>query len=305
MNKKIIIGSRGSKLALIYAQKARDKIIENTNLKIEDILIKEITTKGDQFQDVRLSEFGGKGLFSTNIEKELKDKKIDIAVHALKDLPAIETGGLITDTFLERNDPREILITTNKKKLKELKPNAIIGTSSYRREFQIKNIRKDINCKLIRGNVDTRIKKLNDGLYDAIILSYAGIDSLKMNDLISEIFSVKDIIPSAGQGIISLQCREDDSEIVSLLKKINHNETYQRAKAERNVLKVLEGDCETAVGAYANIEGDKIILEAELFSLDGTQRFYEKKSSKIENAKELGKEVGQILKTKSKNSYKK
>ena len=305
MNKKITIGSRGSKLALIYAQIAKSKIIQNTNLNDEDIVIKEITTKGDQVQDMRLSEVGGKGLFSTNIEKELQDKKIDIAVHALKDLPAFETEGLIINTFLERNDPREILITSNKKKLKELKLNAIIGTSSYRREFQIKNIRKDLNCKLIRGNVDTRIKKLNDGLYDAIILSYAGIQFLKMNDQISEIFSVKDIIPSAGQGIISLQCREDDREIVSLLKKINHKETYQRANAERNVLKVLEGDCETAVGAHAVVKGNKIILEAELFSLDGTQSFYEKKSSEVENAKELGKEVGEILKTKSKNSYKK
>jgi len=304
MNKKITIGSRGSKLALIYAQIAKSKIIQNTNLNDEDIVIKEITTKGDQVQDMRLSEVGGKGLFSTNIEKELQDKKIDLAVHALKDLPAFETEGLIINTFLERNDPREILITNNKKKLKELKLNAIIGTSSYRREFQIKNIRKDLNCKLIRGNVDTRIKKLNDGLYDAIILSYAGIQFLKMNDQISEIFSVKDIIPSAGQGIISLQCREDDREIVSLLKKINHKETYQRANAERNVLKVLEGDCETAVGAHAVVKGNKIILEAELFSLDGTQSFYEKKSSEVENAKELGKEVGEILKTKSNNSYK-
>jgi len=305
MNKKITIGTRGSKLALIYAQIAKSKIIQNANLNDEDIVIKEITTKGDQVQDMRLSEVGGKGLFSTNIEKELQDNKIDIAVHALKDLPAIETEGLIVNTFLERNDPREILITNDKKKLKELKLNAIIGTSSYRREFQIKNIRKDLNCKLIRGNVDTRIKKLNDGLYDAIILSYTGIKFLKMNDQISEIFSTEYIIPSAGQGIISLQCREDDSEIVSLLKKINHNETYQRAKAERNVLKVLEGDCETAVGAHAVVKGNKITLEVELFSLDGTQRFYEKKSSEIENAKELGKEVGEILKTKSNNSYKK
>jgi len=305
MNKKITIGSRGSKLALIYAQIAKSKIIQNANLNDEDIVIKEITTKGDQVKDMRLSEVGGKGLFSTNIEKELQDNKIDIAVHALKDLPTIETEGLIVNTFLERNDPREILITTDKKKLKELKLNAIIGTSSYRREFQIKNIRKDLNCKLIRGNVETRIKKLNDGLYDAIILSYVGIEFLKMNDQISEIFSTEYLIPSAGQGIISLQCREDDSEIVSLLKKINHNETYQRAKAERNVLKVLEGDCETAVGAHAVVKGNKITLEAELFSLDGTQRFYEKKSSEIENAKELGKEVGEILKTKSNNSYKK
>ena len=305
MNKKIIIGSRGSKLALIYAQIAKDKIIENNDLNSEDVFIKQIKTQGDQFQDVRLSEVGGKGLFSSSIEKELKEKKIDIAVHALKDMPATETEGLTTDIFLERNDPREILITKDKKKLKELKPNAIIGTSSFRREFQIKNIRSDLNCKLIRGNVDTRIKKLNDGMYDAIILSYAGIKTLNMNNHISEIFSVEDLIPSAGQGIISLQCRNNDKEIISLLKKTNHKETYHRASAERNVLKVLEGDCETAVGAHALVNKSIITLEAELFSLDGTKRFYEKKSSNIKDAKKLGQEIGQILKLKSNNIYKK
>jgi len=305
MNKKIVIGSRGSKLALIYAQTAKNKIIQNTDLNDKDITIKEITTKGDQVQDQRLSEVGGKGLFSTNIEKELQDKKIDIAVHALKDMPAIETDGLRTDTFLERNDPREILITKNKKKLKDLKTEAVIGTSSYRREFQIKKIRSDLKCKLIRGNVDTRIKKLNDGLYDAILLSYAGIKSLLIEDKITEIFSTQEIIPSAGQGIISLQCRNDDKDIISILDSINDQKTYLRAHAERNVLKVLEGDCETAVGAHSIIQGDKIVLEAELFSLDGKQRFYEKKSSKIENAKSLGEEIGRILKVKSNNSYKK
>ncbi|MFL2888900.1 MAG: hydroxymethylbilane synthase [Candidatus Pelagibacter sp.] len=303
--KKITIGSRSSKLALIYAQIAKDKLLQNTNLKEEDVVIKKITTKGDQIKDIRLSEIGGKGLFSTSIEKKLQEKEIDIAVHALKDLPVIETKGLIVNTFLKRNDPREILITTDKKKLKELKSNSIIGTSSYRREFQIKNIRKDLKYKLIRGNIDTRIKKLNEGFYDAIILSYAGIQSLKMGDQISEIFSIKDIIPSAGQGVISLQCREDDDKIISILKKLNHNETYKRVIAERNVLKILEGDCETAVGAHAVVMGNKITLEAELFSLDGNIRFYEKKSSAIENASDLGKEVGEILKIKSNNSYKK
>jgi len=304
MNKKITIGSRGSKLALIYAQKAKDKIIQNTNIKDEDIIIKEITTKGDQVQDMRLSEVGGKGLFSTNIEKELQDKKIDIAVHALKDMPAIETVGLRTNTFLKRNDPREILITQSGKKLNELKINSIIGTSSYRREFQIKKIRSDLNCKLIRGNVDTRIKKLNDGLYDAIILSYAGIKSLEIEDKITEIFSIEEIIPSAGQGIIALQCRNNDIEIISVLDAINDKETSSMAHAERNVLKVLDGDCETAIGTHAIIEGDQITLQAELFSLDGKQRFFEKKSSKINDARELGKELGEILKTKSNNSYK-
>ena len=303
--KRITIGSRGSKLALIYAQIAKDKILQNSNLNEKDVVIKKIITKGDQIKDIRLSEIGGKGLFSKSIEKELQEKEIDIAVHALKDLPVIETKGLITDTFLKRNDPREILITTDKKKLKELKSNSIIGTSSYRREFQIKKIRKDLKYKLIRGNIDTRIKKLNEGLYDAIILSYAGIKSLELDNQISEIFSIKDIIPSAGQGVISLQCREDDDEIISILKKLNHNETFNRVIAERNVLKILEGDCETAVGAHAVITGNKITLEAELFSLDGNIRFYEKKSSVIEYASNLGKEVGEILKIKSNNSYKK
>ena len=305
MSKRITIGSRGSKLALLYAQNAREKIIEVTKLSEEDVVIKKIKTKGDEFQNERLSEIGGKGLFSSTIEKELQDKNIDIAVHALKDMPINETTGLNTNTFLERNDPREILITTDKKKLKELKLNAIIGTSSFRREFQIKKIRSDLNCKLIRGNVDTRIKKLYDGQYDGIILSYAGIKSLTIEEEITEIFSTKQIVPSAGQGVIALQCRKNDHEIISILDKINHKETNLRVQAERNVLKVLEGDCETAVGIHSSINGDQIILEAELFSIDGSHRFFEKKSSNIKNAHELGKEVGQILKKKSNNSYKK
>ena len=305
MNKRITIGSRGSKLALLYAQKAKDKIIENTNLVDGDIIIKSITTKGDQIHDTRLSDVGGKGLFSSNIEKELKDNNIDIAVHALKDMPAIETDGLITDTFLERNDPREILITNNKKKLKELNLKSIIGTSSYRREFQIKKIRPDIKCKLIRGNVDTRIKKLKEGIYDAIILSYAGIKYLNYENEISEIFSAEEIIPSVGQGIIALQCRDEDKDTASILKKINHLETYKRAHAERNILKILEGDCETAIGAHSKINGDQITLEAELFSLDGSLRFHEKKTGKIDEYKKIGTEIGTILKQKSKNSYKK
>ena len=305
MNRKIIIGSRGSKLAILYAQKAKDKIVKNTDFNDEDIIIKPIITKGDQIKNTRLSDFGGKGLFSSNIEKELFNKNIDIAVHALKDMPAIETKGLITDTFLERNDPREILITHNKKKLKELNLKSVIGTSSYRREFQIKMIRPDIKCKLVRGNVDTRIRKLKEGMYDAIILSYAGLKYLNLENEISEIFSADQIIPSVGQGIIALQCREKDDRLVSILKEINHEDTYKRAHAERNILKVLEGDCETAVGAHSKIDGDKIVLEAELFSLDGSLRFYEKKIGNLEDFRQIGKEVGQKLKTKSNNSYKK
>ena len=305
-NKKIIIGSRGSKLALIYAEKARKKILNYAKkFEIEEVTIKEIITKGDQVQNKRLSELGGKGLFSKSIEVELLENKIDIAVHALKDMPTEETKGLLTNCYLERNDPREILISRDNKLLKDLTSNSIVGTSSFRREFQIKKIRKDLECKLIRGNVDTRIKKLNDNLYDAIILSSAGINCLGLNQNISQTFSTSEIIPCAGQGVIALQCRNNDDEINELLKRVNHQSTHNSIKAERNVLKVLEGDCETAVGAFANIKGNKINLEVELFSLDGKNRFYLKSSKNVDQADELGIEVGKALKKESNNSYKK
>ena len=305
MDKEIIIGTRGSKLALIYAQKVKDQLIKLANISDEQIKLKKIVTKGDQVQDKRLSEIGGKGLFSKNIEIELLEGNIDVAVHALKDMPANETENLSTYAYLKRNDPREVLITKNNKKISELNSNAIIGTSSYRREFQIKKIRNDLESKLIRGNVDTRIRKLDEGQYDAIMLSYAGLDALSFNSRISQTFSVSEILPSAGQGIIALQCRSDDQEIKTTLNKINDHHTKLRALTERNVLKVLDGDCETAVGVHSVIEENKITLEAELFSLDGTQRFYEKKSSNILNCEKLGIEVGKILKEKSKDSYKK
>ena len=299
-SKKIIIGSRGSELALIYAEKARAKILKFC----PEVEIKKITTTGDINQKDRLSEIGGKGLFSKQIENELLNEKIDIAVHALKDMPSEETEDLLINCFLERNDPREVLISHNNDLIKDLKPNSIVGTSSFRREFQLKKIRSDLNYKLIRGNVDTRIKKLNEKLYDAIILSYAGIQSLKLDKNISQIFSTREIIPSVGQGVVALQCRKNDSEIIKLLDKVNHKLTNICVIAERQFLKVLEGDCETAVGAIANLVGDQINLEAELFSIDGKQRFYHKASKNIKYSSELGREVGEILKKESNNSYK-
>ena len=305
-NKKIIIGSRGSKLALLYAGRAKVQILNfSADFGIEDASIKKIITKGDIIQNTRLSEVGGKGLFSKTIEEELLDEKIDIAVHALKDMPSDETKGLITNCFLQRNDPREILISKDNKHIKNLASSATVGTSSFRREFQLKKIREDLNYKLIRGNVDTRIKKLNDGLFDAIILSYAGIQSLNLNKKVSQIFSTSEIIPSVGQGIVALQCRENDKNLIKLIDKVNHQSTHNCVLAERNVLKILEGDCETAVGAIAKIDKGNINLEAELFSLDGKERFYHKASKELKLASELGKEVGLILKKESNNSYKK
>ena len=304
--KKIIIGTRGSKLALIYANIVKKKLFELQNkYNFEDVIVQKIKTDGDKIQDVRLSDMGGKGLFSKKIEQQLIDSKIDVAVHALKDMPSLETKGLLTECYLKRNDPREVLITKNNKILEEQKKGAIIGTSSLRREFQVKRKINNFNFKLIRGNVDTRIKKLKDGLYDGIILSLIGLKFLGLEKNISQIFSTSDMIPSVGQGVIAVQCREDDLEIRNILENLNHDETKKCVNTERNILKILEGDCDTAIGAYAKVEDEKIYVEAELFSLDGSKRFYVKSSKELKYADELGKEVGIILKKKSKESHKK
>ena len=298
---KITIGSRGSSLAMIYAENVKAKLKEVFSKEIE---IKKIVTTGDENQKDRLSNLGGKGLFSKKIEDELLENNIDIAVHALKDMPSIETDGLETNYFLKRNSPNEILVSNKKIKFNDLKPNSIVGTSSYRREYQLKNKRTDLNYRLIRGNVDTRIKKMENGDYDAIILSKAGIDSLKINDKITEEFETDDLIPCAGQGIIAIQSKDNDVEIKKLLEKINDNHSRIRANTEREVLKTLEGDCDTAVGAFSNIDGNNISLSAELFSVDGKHRYFIKDTKDINLAKELGREVGEALKSQSKGSYK-
>ena len=299
---KILIGTRASKLAMIYANRAKNEIGKVFSGEIE---IVKITTDGDKNQKDRLSEIGGKGLFSKKIEEELINKNIDIAVHSLKDMPSEETAGLITNCFLKRNAPEEILITTENKKFSELNSNAIIGTSSYRREFQLKRIRDDLNYKTIRGNIDTRISKINNKDYDGIILAKAGIKSLELDHLISQEFSTQEIIPSAGQGIVSIQCREGDIEVINMLSEVNDKNSSISAHAERKVLKILEGDCYTAVGVFSKIKKDNFKISGELFSLDGKQRFFKVIEDKISNFLKVSIELGNYLKRESKDSYKK
>ena len=272
----------------------------NFSGKIE---IKKIITTGDENQKDRLSSLGGKGLFSSNIEKELKEGKIDLAVHALKDMPSFETIGLKTNCFLKRNSPNEILISNNKQFI-DLEKGSIVGTSSFRREYQLKNIRSDLNYKLIRGNVDTRIRKLEDNEYDAIILSKAGIESLNLQEKITEEFAVEKLIPCAGQGIIAIQCNENDVDISNLLEEINDNDTRIVANTEREVLKILEGDCDTAIGVFAKLDNENIELSTELFSVDGEERYFIKETVLKENHLSLAKKIGDDLKNKSKGSYK-
>jgi len=298
---KIIIGTRGSQLAQIYTEKVINHLKKVSSTHIET---KKIVTSGDENQKDRLSNIGGKGLFSKKIEIELINNNIDIAVHALKDMPSIETEGLITNFYLKRNSPNEIFISNDNINFQDLKPNSIIGTSSYRREYQLKSIRSDLNYKLIRGNVDTRIKKLENGDYDAILLSKAGIEALGLTNKITHEFNTEELIPCAGQGIIAIQCRENDQEIINILEKINDDQSRIIANAERKILKILEGDCDTAVGVYAKIDKDLVNIKAELFSVDGKQRFFVDESEDKKMIEDLSIKIGEKLKSESKGSYK-
>ena len=298
---KFIIGTRGSQLAQIYTEKVINDLKKVSSSHIET---KKIVTSGDENQKDRLSNIGGKGLFSKKIEIELINNNIDIAVHALKDMPSIETEGLITNFYLKRNSPNEIFISNDNINFLDLKPNSIIGTSSYRREYQLKSIRSDLDYKLIRGNVDTRIKKLENGDYDAILLSKAGIEALGLTNKITHEFNTEELIPCAGQGIIAIQCRENDQEIINILEKINDDQSRIIANAERKILKILEGDCDTAVGVYAKIDKDLVNIKAELFSVDGKQRFFVEESENKTMVKDLSIKIGEKLKSESKGSYK-
>ena len=303
---KIVIGSRGSKLAILYAEKARKTIVDyHTNLNRVSIDIKIIKTSGDIHHSKSLSEIGGKGLFSKQIEEELLDKKIDIAVHALKDLPSEETEGLETKIFLERNDPRDVFISLNYKSIIDLKPRSVIGTSSFRRAAQLNILKKDLNINLIRGNVDTRINKLEQKEFDAIVLSYAGIKTLGLEKKISQVFSVEEMLPCVGQGVIALQTCKNDQDIFNLIYKVNNPNTFNCVNAERAMLKTIKGDCNTAVGGLATINNNLIILKSELFSVDGKQRFFAKASGKPEAAKEIGIKVGKELIMQAGTAYKK
>ena len=298
---KFIIGTRGSQLAQIYTEKVINHLKKISSTHIET---KKIVTSGDENQKDRLSNIGGKGLFSKKIEIELINNNIDIAVHALKDMPSIETEGLITNFYLKRNSPNEIFTSNDNINFQDLKPNSIIGTSSYRREYQLKSIRSDLDYKLIRGNVDTRIKKLENGDYDAILLSKAGIEALGLTNKITHEFNTEELIPCAGQGIIAIQCRENDQDIINILEKINDDQSRIIANAERKILKILEGDCDTAVGVFAKIDKDFVNIKAELFSVDGKQRFFVEESENKTMVKDLSIKIGEKLKSESKGSYK-
>ena len=215
-----------------------------------------------------------------------------------------EIPSLNIAAYIERNDPRDVFVSLKHSNLKELK-DGIMGSSSRRRDLQLKLINKDILVKNIRGNIDTRIQKLKDGLYDGIVLALAGVKTLKLEENIKHIFSVEEMLPAVGQGIIAAQCRKDEINIIKILKKINNEETMQCAIAERSLLKTLGGDCDTAVGGLAIIQKNELTLSAQLFSDSGDQDYIYKRKGRREDGADLGAIVGMELLKKAGNSFKK
>jgi len=294
--KKFIIGSRGSKLSLAYSNYVKNLLIRsNTQFDNNLIEIKTIKTSGDIFHNKKISDIGGKGVFCKQIEEELMESKIDLAVHSLKDLPSKMTDGLCVNAVVKRNDPRDAFLSYTTKSFNNLKPKSKIGTSSFRRHAQLNLLRKDLDVVTMRGNIDTRIKKLKNKEYDAIVLSLAGIQMLNLINEVKEVFTIEQMLPAIGQGAIALQCKKDDEKTLNILKAINDKETYYCIQAERALLEAIGGDCDTAIGGLATLANDKISLKSELFSNDGKKKFEFQSSGHFREAKEIGYKVGKEL----------
>ena len=293
---KITIGARGSKLSLAYVEKVKELLLqENKELNEENINFKAIKTSGDINQNIRLSEIGGKNLFCKEIEEKLISNDIDIAVHSLKDMESIENDNLVIGAYIKRNDFRDVIISNKIKDKEDLKGKIVIGSSSRRRELQLKKINQNISVVNMRGNIDTRIKKLDKEKLDGIILAAAGVKSLNLNNKISISFEIEEVLPAVGQGVIAVQCKKNDEKVKSFLKNINDVETELCAKAERKMLQVIGGDCETAIGGLAVIDNKNLKLKAQLFSDSGSESFEHELTGKDIDAINIGKAMGEKL----------
>jgi len=292
---KITIGARSSKLSLAYVAKVKDLLIQkNKELIKNNIEFKAIKTSGDRNQNDKIAEIGGKNLFCKEIEESLLANEIDIAVHSLKDMESIENNKLLIGAYVKRNDTRDVIISKKIKSVTDLKDGVKIGSSSRRRELQLKKINNKIKIINIRGNIDTRINKINENNLDGVILAAAGVKTLNLNDEIGFAFDIEEILPAVGQGIIAVQCRKGD-KIEKFLKKINDVETSLCAKAERNMLQTIGGDCDTAIGGLAKIENHNLKLKAQLFSDSGQESFEYELTGREVDASFIGKSVGEKL----------
>ncbi|MEQ8452583.1 MAG: hydroxymethylbilane synthase [Nitratireductor sp.] len=296
---QIRIGTRGSALALAQAHETRARLMAAHGLPEDAFAIEVITTSGDRIQDRPLSEAGGKGLFTKEIEQALFDGAIDLAVHSSKDMPTQLPDGLVLGAFLEREDVRDALIGGTAPTLEALVDGATVGSSSLRRQALIRRLRPDISVVMFRGNVQTRLRKLADGQVDATLLAYAGLRRLGMADIVTELLPVDSFPPAPGQGAICIEHRREDRRIEALLQPIHHLETGQALACERAFLAALDGSCRTPIAGHAVIEADAVRFHGLILTPDGTEAHKVSGAGPAAHAAAIGRDAGERVRARA------
>jgi hydroxymethylbilane synthase len=291
------IGSRGSPLALTQARAVRECLAAAHGFDPEQISIEAIRTTGDMIQDRPLAEAGGKGLFTKEIEEALLADRIDLAVHSAKDVPTFLPDGLVLTAYLPREDARDVLISAKARTLQELPAGATVGTASPRRQAIVKRTRPDLRVVSLRGNVETRLRKLSEGEADATILALAGLKRLDLTDAIATVMSAEEFLPAVGQGAIVVETRADDTRTRDLLARIDHADTAVALSCERAFLAVLDGSCRAPIAGHAILSGDALAFRGMIFKPDGSQCFETSRSGNRRDAAALGTDAGQELKS--------
>ncbi len=289
------IGTRGSPLALAQAYETRSRLSKAFDIPEEAFEIVVIKVTGDAIQDRPLKEIGGKGLFTREIEEDLLSGKIDIAVHSMKDMPTIQPEGLILDTYLPREDVRDAFVSPTLTGIAELAEGAVVGTSSLRRKAQLLNRRPDLNVVEFRGNVQTRLKKLADGVAECTFLASAGLNRLGMDDVPATPIDADDMLPAVAQGAIGIERRLADQNTAALLSAIHDTETGQRLAAERSFLLTLDGSRETPIAGLAELSGSTLRLRGEVLRPDGSQALSDERTGAITDGAEMGRDLAQSL----------
>ena len=289
------IGTRGSPLALAQAYETRRRLTEALDVTEDSFEIVVISTSGDRILDRPLKEVGGKGLFTKEIEQEMLDGKIDIAVHSMKDMPVEQPDGLMLGCYLPREDVRDAFVSSHFNNVSDLPIGSKVGTSSLRRKAQLKFFRPDLEVVEFRGNVQTRLKKLSDGVASCTFLAMAGLNRLGLADVAKSAINPSEMLPAIAQGAIGIEWREADKKTADILKKIHHEETAQQINAERAFLAELDGSCQTPIAGLATIEGSSLKLTGQVLRTDGSDSISETASSNIEDGPELGRELAQKI----------
>jgi hydroxymethylbilane synthase len=290
--KHLRIGTRGSLLAKWQAEYVRKQLFQLAGVEGEIVIIK---TSGDKLPQSALTQIGGKGIFIKELEDALLEEAIDVAVHSVKDIPTDTPGRLSFPAVCRRDDVRDCLVSANGAALADLRRGARVGTGSLRRQAQLRHIRPDLDVRDLRGNVDTRLRKVESGEYDAVMLAKAGLDRLGCSHRISEVLSPDVCMPAVGQGAIAVECRANDTQSADVLEKLDHAETRTAIMAERALLSAIQGGCQVPLGAWARIERAELVLDACVCSVDGVHYVKQRATAPPEQARALGEQMARLL----------